>query len=265
MKPPARESDEEDEGLSARWGLILAAVGIVVVRTLVPFGDTILYPFTLFATWVHEMGHGLTGLLVGGSFESLDIFANASGLAHGSVAPGWPRALRAAGGLLGPPLAGATILVLARGPRRARIVLFVLAAVMIASVPIWVRSVTGWIAIPLVAALLGLLAFRPWPTRHQLGAQLLGVLLGLDTISRIDYLFTGSARVDGRDLPSDVAHIAEAIGGHYLLWGALLAVLSLALLALGVRAAWAETLALGLPWRKAAARSKSEPRDRSGA
>jgi hypothetical protein len=36
------EAPADDEGLSARWGLILAAVGIVVVRAFVPFGDTIL-------------------------------------------------------------------------------------------------------------------------------------------------------------------------------------------------------------------------------
>lgn len=241
---------DDDEALSARWALILAALAIVVIRAFVPFGGAILYPFTLFATWVHEMGHGLAGLMTGGSFDKLEIFANASGLAYGRVDPGWPSALRAAGGLLGPPIAGASILAVARGPRRARIVLFVLAAVMLASVPIWVRSFTGWIAVPLVGVLIGALALKRWPTMHHVAAQLLGVLLGLDTIGGIDYLFTGSATVDGRELPSDVQHIASAIGGHYLAWGALLAVVSLALLAIGVRLAWAEPLALALPWKK---------------
>ena len=56
----------------------------------------------------------------------------------------------------------------------------------------------------------------------------LGVLLGLDTISRIDYLFTGETTIEGEELPSDVAHISESIGGHYLMWGVLLAVISIA-------------------------------------
>lgn len=236
-----RTSGDED-ALSARGALIIAALAIVLVRMFVPFGGTILYPFTLFATWVHEMGHGLAGLASGGTFEHLEIFANGSGLAHGRIEPGWPVALQAAGGLLAPPILGATILALARGRRRARIVLFVLSAVMLVSVPIWVRSLTGWIALPAVALLIGGLALTRRPTLHHIGAQLLGLLLGLDTLFGIGYLFTGSATIGGRELPSDVAHIADALGGHYLLWGAALALFSLALLALGVRLAWAEPL-----------------------
>lgn len=104
------------------------------------------------------------------------------------------------------------------------------------------RSPTGWIAIPAVALLIGSLALTRRPTLHHVGAQLLGLLLGLDTLFGVGYLFTGSATIEGRERPSDVAHIADALGGHYLLWGAALALLSFALLALGVRLAWAERL-----------------------
>lgn len=241
---------DDDEPLSARWALILAIVLVLLMRELIPFGRTILYPFTLFATWVHEMGHGLAGLLVGGSFESLEIFYDASGLAHGAVASGWPDAVRSAGGLLGPPIVGAMILAFSRGPRRASIVLWVLAAALLISVPIWVRTLVGWIVVPAVAVALGTLALRGGPTLRHVGAQTLGVLLGLDTVSRIDYLFTASAHVGGEELPSDVAHIASALGGHYLLYGLVLAAVSLGLVAIGLRIAWAEPLALPVPWKK---------------
>ncbi len=245
------EEDESGSWLSARAALIVAVVFVLVVKTFVPFGSELLYPLTLFATWVHEMGHGLTGLAVGGTFESLDIFWNASGLAHGTVGDGWPTALRAIGGLLGPPVVGASILAFARGPKRASIVLWVLAGLMLISVPIWVRSVTGFLVIPIVAGLTGLLAYKGGETTRHFGAQLLGVVLGLDTLTRIDYLFTSEVHVDGRDLPSDVMHVATGLGGPYLLWGALLAVISLGLVALGVRIAWMEPIAWkGLRWRK---------------
>jgi hypothetical protein len=74
---PGAEGD--DEGVSAREALIVSAIVVIVIRAIVPFGGTILYPFTLFATWVHEMGHGLTGLVVGGSFDKLEIFGNVRG------------------------------------------------------------------------------------------------------------------------------------------------------------------------------------------
>lgn len=249
-------SDEELEPwIDARWALILAASGVLLVRELVPFGRQILYPLTLFGTWVHEMGHGLTGLLVGGSFDRLEIFWNASGLAHGSVPSGWPVALRAAGGLLAPPLVGAAILSFARGPRRASGVLWVLSAMMLSSVPLWVRSVTGAVVIPLLAVAIAALALKGGETLRHVGAQVLGVVLALDTVTRIDYLFTDEATVDGRDLPSDVSHIAEALGGHYLLWGGLLAVVSLVLLAVGLRIAWLAPIPMPtLPFR-----SKKKP------
>jgi len=245
----APEPEDEGPWLNARWALIVAVVLVVVVRELVPFGRQILYPLTLFATWVHEMGHGLTGLAVGGTFDQLEIFGNAAGLARGSVDPGWPRALRAAGGLVGPPAVGAAMLAFSRGPRRATIALAVLAAVMTLSVPIWVRSLVGWIVIPALATAFALLAYKGADSVKHLAAQGLGVVLGLDTITRIDYLFTAEVHVGGQLRPSDVSHISEAIGGPFWLWGLLLAALSLALVALGVRAAWMEEVKLPkLPW-----------------
>ena len=106
---------------TSRRALVIAAVIAVVIEHLVPFGGWILYPFTLLATWVHEMGHGVTALLVGGTFSSLDIFRDASGLAHINAARGFPMALSCMGGLLAPPLVGAATLAFARGPKRARV------------------------------------------------------------------------------------------------------------------------------------------------
>lgn len=254
-KPDRRDAPpDDDEIVSPREALIAAAVVVMIVSHLVPFGDTILYPFTLMGTWVHEMGHGLTALLVGGSFESLDVFANASGLAHVSAAEPWQRGAYAAGGLVAPPIVGALILALGRGPARARVVLGALAVVMLISLPVWVRSVAGWIALPLLALVLGFLAVKAGPIVRTVAAQFVGLLLALDTLAGIDYLFTGSATVDGVERPSDVARIADALGGHFLLYGIPLALLSLALLALGVRLAWATPLFRRTP--RAAARPR---------
>jgi hypothetical protein len=241
LKDVAR--DEEPEHASPREALIIAAIVVIVFRLFVPFGGTILYPFTLFATWVHEMGHGLAAIAVGGSFSKLEIFWNASGLASTTTGAGWQRAVVCAAGLLAPPILGTSILTFARGPKRASIVLWILSAVMLASVPIWVRSFTGFIVVPLVAIALAALAWKGGPTMRTIGAQFLGLLLALDTIGGIDYLFTGYATVDGQRRPSDVASIAEAIGLHWLVWGILIAIVSLALVLLGIRLAWSK------PWR----------------
>jgi hypothetical protein len=219
---------------SPRRALVLAALLVVALQMLVPLGRQILYPFTLLGTWVHEMGHGLTALLTGGSFTRLEIFGDGSGLAHSSYVPGWRSGLVPMSGLLAPPLVGCAVLALARGGRRARIILSALAAALLISLAIWVRSTAGLLAMPLVAAALALVAWRRSGDSNLLVAQLVGLLLALDTVTRIDYLFTSSTERG----PSDIAKVAEAFGGHYLAWGALLAAVSLALCALGLWLAW---------------------------
>ncbi len=226
-----------------RRALVTAVVLILVFQRLVPFGREILYPFTLLATWVHEMGHGLTALILGGHFVKLEIFGDGSGLAHTAVSVGWRDALVAMGGLLAPPVAGASILAFAHGGRRARGLLAFLAGALVISVAIWVRSPAGVIAMPLLALGFGYMAWRSTPDRRLLLAQGIGVLLALDTVTRIDYLFSASAEVDGARRSSDISRVAEALGGHYLLWGCLLALISLGLCALGVWRAWRQPTA----------------------
>jgi hypothetical protein len=223
---------------SSRGALLVAILVYWVVHTFVPFGTTLLYPLTLLATWVHEMGHGVTALVVGGSFGSLSIFADASGLAYTAAPLPWQRGLVAAGGLLAPPVVGAALLVVSRGPRRARIVLGALAVAMLTSLAIWVRSAAGWIAVPLDAA--AVLAFAIWGGQRErmVFARLVGVALAIDTWSRKGYLFSATATVDGAERPSDIASVAGAFGGPYIVWGLAIFVVSCALLAAGLFRAW---------------------------
>jgi len=225
--------------------VITAAILVLVVARLIPFGGTILYPFTLLTTWVHEMGHGLAALMVGGHFRELEIFADASGLAYTAVPLGWKDAFVCAGGLLAPPIVGAAILGFVHGEKRARILLTTLAAALMISLAIWVRSAVGFIVVPPLAALFGWAAWRAWRNkpekaarRRVLLAQVVGVVLALDTLTRmIGYVFTKTVEVDGAKRLSDIARIAEQLGGSYLLWGLLITVIALGLLALGLRRA----------------------------
>lgn len=225
-----------------RNAILLAVAVVYVVANWIPFGSTALYPLTLFTTWVHEMGHGLTALVMGGSFESLEIYRNAGGLAHCHAAHGWREAMVGAGGLLAPPLLGAGIIAFVHGPRRARILLAALAAALIVSVIIYVRSAAGVIAMPIVAVALGWSAWRGFaenPQRRVVLAQVLGVLLALDTLTRmISYAFTTSVNVDGKPLASDITIIADNAGGSYIMWGMLITAIAVGLLATASWWAW---------------------------
>ncbi len=109
-----------------------------------------------------------------------------------------------------------------------------LAAALLISLLVWVRSLAGWIALPIVAAFVTAFAIWGSPRERMIVAQLVGVALAVDTWSRKDYLFTATATVDGAVRTSDIATVAGAFGGPCPLWGAFLFLLSLGSLALGI-------------------------------
>lgn len=226
--------EEEMTAGGARAALVVAAVVIVVLQNFVPFGRQLLYPFTLLGTWVHEMGHGVTALLCGGRFERLDIYRDASGMAYSAVVPGFRQALVAAGGLIAPALIGALLLVLAR--RASRAVLWVIGAALLASLVLWIRTPVGWLTIGGLAMLFVSLARFGGTDLRLFAVQLVGLLLALDTVTRMDYFFVSSGKVGGAVHPSDVSAIAGVLGGPYQLWGGLCAAVAVTMLLIGLRA-----------------------------
>lgn len=240
--------------MTSRGALVVAVIVSVLIGSFVPFGSTVLYPFTLLATWVHEMGHGLTAVVVGGSFERLEIFSDASGLAYTSHRAGAGAGARGAwislGGLVAPPIVGAIVLGVARGPRRAQIFLVTFAVALLASLAVWVRSVTGFVALPLVAALI--LVFVRWggPGERMFMAQFLGLRLALDTVGRgMDYIFTDSATIAGVKRPSDIASVAEGFGGPRVVWSMIVAGFCLLCVASGLWLAFRPQRAAAVPRR----------------
>lgn len=231
MNEHARASKRSPRGV-----LLGAVLAVLLVWHAVPYGRQVLYPFTLLATWVHEIGHGVTALAVGGGFDRLEIFPNGSGLAF-TTRPEGAAAAVILGGLLAPPIAGAAILAGARTPGRARVVLAVLAALLAGSSVIWVRSVTGLIAVPVLAVLIGLVA---WVGGRAalFAAHAVALLLALNTVTHIDYLFTDSVEVGGERRTSDIGNVAAQLGGHYLVWGTLVAATSLVICLSGLWLAW---------------------------
>ena len=220
--------------MRSRTLLILSGLAVGVIWQL-PYGKQILFPLSLFATFAHEMGHGLTALLLGQQFDQLRLYADGSGLALWYGDPGrMVRALIAAGGLVGPSFAGVGLLLLARTPRRARAVLVGLAALIAVVVATWVRNPFGIVFLLLLAGVLGLAA-RVLP---DYGAAFLvsfvAVTLCLSWFADLDYMFSAYAEVDGRRHPSDSAVIAQALWLPYWFWGGIVALSSFSVLALGL-------------------------------
>ena len=199
---------------NARLLWLLLAAFITVVLWQMPFGNFVLYPFTILATWFHEMGHGLTAIALGGRFEKLLIFSNGSGLAYnsGRLALGpIGRALVSAGGLMGPPIAGMLLLLASRSHKGAKRALFILGILLLLSTLVWVRSLYGWLMLPLLGTGILYLSIESAAWLQVFAVQFLGVQACISSYRQLSYLFSSSATIGGRTMPSDTGRIAQLL------------------------------------------------------
>ncbi|MEM7016445.1 MAG: M50 family metallopeptidase [Pseudomonadota bacterium] len=229
----------ERAGKNGLLWLIIAAI-ITVILWRVPGGGYILYPFTILATWFHEMGHGLTALMLGGEFRSLTLYPDGSGVAthSGNLAFGnLGRALVAAGGPMGPAVSGAVFIITGRYPQGSRYCLILLGGVLIASAFIWIDSQFGLI-FTLLLGITILAASQTSPWLRSFAIQFLGVQAIISSYRQIDYLFTHSAVIGGNQMLSDTAHIGEALFMPYWFWGGAITLISLLLLVISLRIAY---------------------------
>ncbi len=213
---------------------LLASIALTVALYLVPYGHWIGWPLVLVSTVAHELGHGIAGVLVGGTFDKLYVWSDASGMAYVYVHDGrLARAFVAAGGLVGPACAAALGFAFGRSARAARIALLVAAGVLFLALLLVVRNFFGVAFVALLASALAWIGVRLRAERAQLVVVFLSIQLALSVFSRGDYLFTDTARMATGPMPSDVANMAAALPLPYWFWGAVCGAFSLAVLALG--------------------------------
>ena len=219
---------------------VLVAIGITLtlyaLAWWLPMLGWLAWPLLLFSTIAHELGHGLTALLLGADFERLLVYADGSGVAEYRAAFGAPaQALVAAMGPLGPPLVAAVLFVAARHARSARLALFALGAAFLLAAGLWAGNVFGFMCLLTFAAGMLWLAWRGSTAAHQIAVAFLAIQLSLAAFSRADYLFSATANTGAGPMPSDTTQIAMALGLTHWVWGTLLAVCSLAVLVFGAR------------------------------
>ena len=245
-RPTSRALDDWMASTTARRRTKAAlawSIALTVALYLVPFGQLLAYPLVLLSTLVHEVGHGVTAMLVGGHFERFVMFPDASGMAFSSgVEPGWRHALVAAGGLVGPALAAALAFVAARRAGWSRAFLVSMAAAGVVLLVLVVRNPFGIAFAGVLVTLLGWLGLRASAATAQVATVFMAVQLALSVFSRGDYLFVKEAQTGAGVNPSDVQLMANALGGPYWAWGLACGAFSVLVLAVGV---WAFSAALG--------------------
>lgn len=232
--PPA------DVGLSRQK--LLTIFGIAVAASIglgmVSWGGNIIYPFRLFATWAHEMGHGIAGILTGNKFLELELYRSLGGQALISGADGFSQVLVSAGGLIGPAFLGAIVMIAGSRARTAPYVLGALALAMVASALIWIRNPFGFFSI-LIGGIVLAVAAKFAPPIMRIGlSQLLAVQLALSSWSSRDYLFIKGFERDGQFFDSDTQNIADEWFLPYWFWGGLIGAISVLIIVWAFWVAW---------------------------
>ena len=188
----------------------------------------------LLATCAHELGHGLTALLVGAEFHSFVLHADGTGMATWQGSPGrLATALVAVGGLLAPSIGGSLLLILARSTRQTRLLLWLVAGSLLVVVW-WTRNPFGIIFLLACAVFFAIAALWLSDRSAAFILRLTGAVLCLSWFQHLDYMFSASASVGGMDHPSDTAVIARELWLPYWFWGGVIATMSLAVLTFGL-------------------------------
>lgn len=207
--------------------LVSAALGLFFWQ------NPVLAPFKLLVVLMHETGHAVATLLVGGSVRSIVVMPNEGGLTESLIpATLLRRIVVSSGGYVGSTVSGCVLLFVAARAREARWPLVLLAGWTGAVTLLWVRDgFTLLFALAWTALLLGFARWAPQLARRAL-------LVFLATFSALyalfdikdDLLQLGPPRGSDADALAQLTHVPAIAWG--LGWG----LLSLALVVLTLRA-----------------------------
>ena len=223
-------------GAESQRALVIALLVSLVLWNL-PHGGFLLFPFKLFATWLHESSHGIVMLLSGAGFEKLDIYADTSGSAHARYPVGQAaRAAIASAGYVGTAAMGATLLVIAQTRTRARAALGALALLMALTTLFWIDNDFGRVSIGIWAAVCAGFAIFASENVAVFSVSFLAAQACANSLLDIRVLFRDNQVVNGKIVGNSDAHnMARAAFGSPKFWAVVWLLWSLLLLYLALR------------------------------
>jgi hypothetical protein len=206
----------------------------------VPWLGWLAYPFRLFGTFVHELGHGLAALATGGEFRRFVVNSDLSGMAWSAGGTRW---IVASAGYVGSAVFGA-LLLLAGRLLPARALLGALGLLLGLLCLLYVRNAFGAVTgLALAAALLlaALYLRTAWAEALLLLFALQTLLDGFGSVIAVFHLST-------RDSVHTDAHtLAQLSGLPAPLWAVLWGLFSAVIALLALRLALSQPAPAGEP------------------
>jgi hypothetical protein len=193
--------------------------------SLTPWAQFLLYPFKLFTTWVHECGHALMTVLVGGRVTSITIEPDTSGLTQSLVPMGRvARGLVASSGYLGAAVVGCLLMAATRVEKWAHVILMGLGVFMLFTLVIWMRNIFGVAVVLAWGVALIALARKGMGNAPRFLLSLLAIQVALNSVFDIRVLFL----IDRRQ--SDAATMARLFLLPSWVWATAWMLMSVAML-----------------------------------
>ena len=173
------------------------AAALCLGISLTPWGPLLLYPFTLFTTWVHECGHAVMAVLLGGRVTAITIEPDTSGLTRSLMPPGRvAQGLVASAGYLGASVVGCLLMGATRVERRARPILWGIGTFMLFTLVIWMRNVFGALVVLVWGVTLLALARKRSGRASHFVLSVLAIQVALNAVYDIRILFLVNGRSD---------------------------------------------------------------------
>ena len=170
------------------WLWIAAAVSFGI--SLTRWGPLVLYPFRLFTTWVHECGHAVMTLVVGGHVNSIVIERNAAGVTSSLIPQSRvAQGLVASAGYLGASIVGCALMIAGRGRKGAHGILWGIGAFMLLTLIVWVRNLFGLAVVLIWSVALIALSRKGSSPLSSFVLSLLAVQVALNSVFDIRVLF----------------------------------------------------------------------------
>jgi hypothetical protein len=183
------------------WLMLFTAIIILQL----PF---ISIPFKWLESYFHEISHGLTALLTGGSIVQIQLFPNGAGLCTTRGGSAFFISLMGYGGAI---LWGSLIFYLASSHRKtAQIFSILLIGLLTSSILLWVRDLlTLFIVVVLLMLVIAQLKYSSQKHLQTL-LKLTGLLVLINSLMSPLYLLDGQAKGDGAAL-ANMTFIPEII------------------------------------------------------
>jgi hypothetical protein len=178
------------------WLVAALCLGV----SLTPWGPLLLYPFRLFTTWVHECGHAVMAVLLGGSVAAITIDPDTSGLTRSLMPAGRvARGFVASSGYLGASVVGCLLMAAARVEKRAPPILRGIGAFMLLTVIIWMRNLFGALVVLAWGLTLLWLARKGSGRAARFVLSVLAIQVALNAVYDIRALFLTHGGVSDAD------------------------------------------------------------------